>query len=504
MMLASETAILEPAALSTRRRVRRGDEGDGKVVGIVGAGFSGTMAAIHLRHALPPDWVVVLFDRTGRFARGPAYAETGAPHLLNVRSANMSALPDDPGHFERWLASQAGRWPGEVQVTEAGTFASRRLYGRYLRALLYDEMTLSGGRVRLCSDDVTGLDPTPDPTGLDPTGLDPAGTGWRITCASGRTVAAAAVVIASGTLPSSRPCDGVVFHDPWAAGATAGLRPGEPVLIVGTGLTMVDLVLAMHARGFDGPVIALSRRGLVPQRHTPPGPAWPCPPFDERERRSLALLLQALRRRARDAAAQGVDWRAVVDGMRPVTAGLWQGLPRAERSRFLRHLRPYWDAHRHRMAPVVAEAFDGLLARGALRLKRGRVLDIAPHRGPSGNAARVVIQDRGIQDGGESCTEEVVAQRVIYATGIGAGAATDGLVAQLVGTGLARTDPHGMGVEVTSSLQVTRRDGRPAPGLWALGPIVRGVFWECTAVPDVRVQAQAVAGAAARLLATAG
>lgn len=156
MMLASETAILEPVALSTRRRVRRGDEGHGKVVGIVGAGFSGTMAAMHLRRALPSDWVVVPFDRSGRFARGPAYAETGAPHLPNVRSANMSALPDDPGHFERWLASQAGRWPGEAQVTEAGTFASRRLYGRYLRALLYDEMTLSGGRVRLCSDDVVG------------------------------------------------------------------------------------------------------------------------------------------------------------------------------------------------------------------------------------------------------------------------------------------------------------------------------------------------------------
>jgi uncharacterized NAD(P)/FAD-binding protein YdhS len=301
------------------------------------------------------------------------------------------------------------------------------------------------------------------------------------------------VVIASGTLPSSRPCNGVVFHDPWATAATAGLRPGEPVLIVGTGLTMVDLALAMQARGFDGPVIALSRRGLVPTRHTPPGPAWPCPPFDAGERMSLSALLQAVRRRAREAAAQGVDWRAVVDGMRPVTAGLWQDLPQAERSRFLRHLRPYWDAHRHRMAPVVAEAFEGLAARGALRLKRGRVLDITSHPGASGSAARVVIQDRG-----ESCTEEVVAQRVIYATGIGAGAATDGLVAQLAGTGLARTDPHGMGVEVTSSLQVTRRDGSPAPRMWALGPIVRGVFWECTAVPDIRVQAQSVAKEVAR------
>lgn len=101
MMLASETAILKPAALSTRRRMRRGDAGNGKLVGIVGAGFSGITAAIHLRRALPPNWVVVLFDRTGRFARGPAYSEMRAPHLLNVRSANMNALPDDPGHFER-------------------------------------------------------------------------------------------------------------------------------------------------------------------------------------------------------------------------------------------------------------------------------------------------------------------------------------------------------------------------------------------------------------------
>src|SRR3982074_3559380 len=107
-----------------------------RVIAVVGAGFSGTMAAIHLRRALPADHVVYLFDRTGRFARGPAYAQTDAPHLLNVRSVNMSALPDDPSHFEQWLAAQTEAWPAEVQVTEAGTFATRRLYGRYLRALL--------------------------------------------------------------------------------------------------------------------------------------------------------------------------------------------------------------------------------------------------------------------------------------------------------------------------------------------------------------------------------
>ncbi len=475
----TDTAAQEPAALSPPRRVGR-RPGAGKVVAIIGAGFSGTMAAIHLRHALPPDHVVVLFDRTGRFARGPAYAASDAPHLLNVRSVNMSALPDDPGHFERWLGGQAGRWPGEAHATEAGTFASRRLYGRYLRALLYEEMTLSGGRVRLCSDDVLGLAPTED--------------GWRVACASGREVVAAAVVVASGTLPSSRPCDGVVFHDPWAAGATAGLRPGEPVLIVGTGLTMVDLALAMHARGFAGPIIALSRRGLVPQLHAAPGPAWPCPPFTEAEGRSLSALLRGLRRRVREAAGRGVGWRAVIDGMRPATAGLWQGLPQAERDRFLRHLRPYWDIHRHRMAPVVGQAFNDLLTRGVLRLKRGRVMATDLRQGPAGSAVSVTVQDRGT-----CCTDVIAAQRVIYATGVGAGT-SDGLVAGLVAAGLARTDQHGMGLEVTAALQVVGRDGGVSPGLWALGPIVRGVFWECTAVPDIRVQAQTVADAAARQL----
>ncbi len=477
-MLMTDTAIKAPAALSTRRVGRW--PGAGKVIVIIGAGFSGTMAAIHLRHALPPDHAVILFDRAGRFTRGPAYAASEAPHLLNVRSVNMSALADDLGHFERWLAGLAAPWPDEVHTTEAGIFASRRLYGRYLRALLYDEMTRSGGRVRLCSDHVLGLAPAKD--------------GWRVACASGREVAAAAVVIASGNLPSSRPGDGVVFHDPWASGATAGLRPGEPVLIVGTGLTMVDLALAMHARGFDGPIIALSRRGLVPQRHAAPGPAWPCAPSSEEEDQSLSALLRGLRRRVRDAAAQGVGWRAVIDGMRPVTAGLWQGLAQAERDRFLRHLRPYWDIHRHRMAPVVGQAFDGLLSGGVLRLKRGRVMATDVRQGPVGAVASVTIQDRGT-----SCTDAIMAQRVIFATGLGA-AAADGLVAGLVATGLARTDQHGMGLEVTASLQVTGRDGGLSPGIWALGPIVRGVLWECTALPDIRVQAQTVAGAVAKRL----
>ena len=482
--MSMDEAAKVAASGSPSRRVG-GPPGAGRVIAVVGAGFSGTMAAIHLRRALPSDHMVYLFDRTGRFARGPAYARTDAPHLLNVRSVNMSALPDDPSHFERWLAAQTQAWPAEVQVTEAGTFATRRLYGRYLRALLHREMTLSGGRVRLCADEVTHLTPTQ--------------SGWRMQCAR-REVTVDAVVLAAGNTPSGRPSDGVVCYDPWIAAASERLRPDEPVLIVGTGLTMVDLALGMHARGFAGPIIALSRRGLVPQPHAKPGAAWPSlsedPPAG---RTSLVTLLRQVRHEVRKAAHQGVDWRAVIDGLRPVTSMIWQRLPLDQRSSFLRHLRPFWDSHRHRMAPSVAAAYASLVERGVLVLRRGRVRKVVTSDRPQGRVARVEIQGRvttqvrsATQGRGGASTETLVVQRVVYATGVGAAAAEDGLIAGLVASGLARADRHGMGLDVTGTLEVVDRDGRPVPHLWALGPLVRGVFWECTAVPDIRVQAHEI------------
>ena len=480
MTLQTDLAVAMPVKAPPPRRIGSTDDAKQPIVAIIGAGFSGTMAAIHLRQRLPPDYVIYLFDKTGRFARGPAYAATDTPHLLNVRSVNMSAFPDDPGHFERWLANEGAHMAHETVSTEAGRFASRRLYGRYLRALLYQEIEASGGRVRLGADDVIGLSPTAE--------------GWRLRCSSGRELIASGIVLAIGNLPSKQPCDGVVYHDPWTHDATARLRPDEPVLIVGTGLTMIDLALGVRDRGFTGPIIALSRRGLVPQCHAEAGPVWPCPEFSSEERRSLRLLLRRLRTEIDAASRQGIGWRAVIDGLRPATAALWRGMPPAERSRFLRHLRPYWDSHRHRMAPALAAEFAALRAYGDLHIKRGRVQSVTLHDG----AALVVIRDRSA-----GVPESLTVQRVIYATGAGAGAAGDGLIESLVAAGLARTDRHGMGLEVTDTLEIIGDDDTVTPRAWALGPIVQGVFWECTAVPDIRVQARAIAAEVALRLATA-
>ncbi|MGO9817816.1 MAG: FAD/NAD(P)-binding protein [Acidocella sp.] len=452
----------------------------GCCVAVIGGGFSGTMAAIHLRRLLPQEQKVLLIERSGHFARGLAYADTGAAHLLNVRAANMSAFPDDAQHYERWLETVAPHVATEIHRTAAGIFTTRRLYGRYLRATLAEEMKRSGGMVRLVADEVTSLTPAPG--------------GWRLSCRSGKDILAAGAVLACGNLPALRPSDSVAVRNPWSSEALSNLRPDEPVLIIGTGLTMADLVLALHTQGFRGPVFALSRRGKLPHRHEAIGQTWPTSNFTAAERGTTLALLQAVRRQLHTAQAAGISWRAVIDSLRPITAELWHGLNVVERARFLRHLRPYWDIHRHRMAPPAAEIVDALTSSGALRIIRGRIRNI---QYASDHATMTFARH------GSPQAETLQAQRIIFATGLEGTLANTGLPASLLAQGLVRLDQHSLGLEVTESLAVIGADGSPAPNLWALGPLVRGVFWECLAVPDIRVQAERLAQAIAPVISPA-
>jgi uncharacterized NAD(P)/FAD-binding protein YdhS len=438
-------------------------------VAVIGAGFSGTMVALHLAATLPPDRGVLLFERDA-FASGTAYATTNAGHLLNVRAANMSAFPDRPAHFEHWLAQRRDHAAADIRDTAAGAFVSRRLYGAYLTDLLQQAVAGAAGRLAKLPAEIVDLE-----RGAD---------GWRLRAADGRTHAAAGVVLAIGNLPPVAAEHRLHCANPWAPGVTEGLRPDLPVLILGTGLTMVDLALQLAESGFPGPVIALSRRGLPPQRHAPAAP-WPTPALTEAERGSLSRLLARLRAEVRAAQAQGIGWRGVIDSLRPITSDIWAALPAAERERFLRHARPFWDVHRHRLAPPVADRLHAMLDAGFLRIARGRML------GMSFAADRVTAT---IRRRGAAGTERLDVQRVIRATGLRTAADGDSrLVRALCGRGLARLDAGALGLDVTERLEVRDGSGDIAPGLWALGPIVRGVVWECIAVPDIRVQAAAVA-----------
>jgi uncharacterized NAD(P)/FAD-binding protein YdhS len=440
-------------------------------IAVIGAGFSGTIAALHLLRRLPTDQPVLLCERAPEFARGVAYATGENEHLLNVRAANMSALVDEPQHFADWLQRRPNR--AGLHDTDAGTFASRGLYGQYLRSILDFAMRETAGhaQLRLMPDDVVDIVAAPDGA-------------FELVCAGGARLEVAGVVLAVGNLPPEENPDPRICANPWGEKAWQPLSGDLPVLIVGTGLTMVDMVLAIRRRGFGGRIIAMSRGGLLPSRHAPSG-TWPTPHLTMAEEQSLPLLMARLRDEAFAAAEQGIDWRAVIDSMRPITANLWARLPNAERRRFLRHARRYWDVHRHRMAPPHADELDSMQKDGTLTVLAGRIRALEP----APDAMQVRYQPRGAP-----AELTLPVQRVIMASGLEHIDRTrDPLMQRLLDRGLIRVDREGLGLDVTDGLNVIRGDGTPAERIWALGPIVRGVFWECVAVPDIRVQASHVA-----------
>ncbi|TGD95834.1 FAD/NAD(P)-binding protein [Methylobacterium nonmethylotrophicum] len=436
-------------------------------IAVIGAGFSGTMAALHLSRLLP-ERPVLLCEKSGAFARGLAYATACPDHLLNVRATNMSAFPDRPDHFSRWLESCPVDGVAWTRSTPAGLFAARGLYGRYLTDLLLAALSAPGQAPRLMLENDEVVD------------LAPADEGFCLTLAAGRRRMVAGAILACGNLRAPPGPRSRYAVDPWDGSPLDDLRPDLPLLIVGTGLTMVDAVAALRQRGFAGPILAVSRRGLLPQVHAATVP-WPAPDVPAAARGSLTRLLRVVRDEVRRAAAAGVDWRSVIDALRGASIDLWRGLPLAEQRRFLRHVRAFWDVHRHRMAPPAAEIIGRELAGGGLTLMRARVVAVEDQAGQ----ARVTLRARGAAE-----LQTVEVQRIIDASGVARVADTeDLLLRRLMGRGLIRPDVLGLGLSVADDLAVVDQRGDASRPLWTLGPLLRGTLWECTAVPDIRGQA---------------
>jgi uncharacterized NAD(P)/FAD-binding protein YdhS len=450
----------------------------GPRVAIIGAGFTGSLLAVHLLD-LARDASVLLFDGTGQFGRGLAYATANADHLLNVRSSNMSALPDKPGHFIDWLVAAAP--PGRPLEAEhvAHEFVSRGRYGDYIASLL-DEAAGSVGQPRLhrCPTDVVELIEQPSRVMLK--------------TADGRTLGVDFAMLCIGNFAPALPRvngqaigdDPRYLGDPWDFERLAMIEPDAAVLVLGTGLTMVDLVLTLAARGHRGPILALSRRGLLPHVHAP---TTPYPDFlgISPAPATAAGLLRRIRSEIEHATAGGATWRSVFDAVRPHVQRLWQILPEDERARFLRHLRPFWDIHRHRMAPSVAERIAALRCRGRLEIGAGRLREIDAQA--NGIAALVDLKGGG--------QRRIAADWLINCSGPQGDFARirEPLIRHLLKTGTARPDPLRLGLEVGANLALVRHDGTAARRLFALGPPTRGVFWEITAVPDIRNQCRTFA-----------
>jgi uncharacterized NAD(P)/FAD-binding protein YdhS len=433
-------------------------------VAIIGAGFSGALLAVHLLERIRPEDTIYLIERRSGFGRGLAYSTGNPNHLLNVRAGNMSAFPDDPRHFIRWLEERA-RDAGALKPT-ADSFVSRRLYGQYIQNLLSDELWKKRRSASLClvPDEAVALSSTDD--------------GVIVSLAAGNQYEVDVAVIATGNLSPDRSV-GAYVGDPWARDACEGLSPTAPVLLIGSGLTMVDLVVSLLDNGHRGPVYALSRRGLLPHTHVPTAPIEIASQHLPRTT-SLLRLLSWLRAEARKAEAAGQTWHALVDGVRPFVPDLWRVLPLEERRRFLRHVRPYWDIHRHRLAPDVNRNIAAARDSGQLSVIAGRIVSINPE------SHRVVISYR---QRASDFIETLEVARAINRSGPETNyeACRDPLLQGLLASGVVRPDALRLGLDVTETGQLIARNGNVSNRLFALGPVTRGLFWEVVAVPDIRM-----------------
>jgi len=456
-------------------------------IAIVGAGFSGTLLALHLLRRCPPPVRLVLIERNSQFGRGLAYSTGNASHILNVPAGRMSAFHDRPTDFLEWLRGRAAPdQPAEPVTPES--FVPRQVFGTYIRALLNDEIKRSGReRLELVRGQVIGIDRASRPLVL--------------TLDRDRSVEADLVVLAAGNFPPEpMPVDNPAFYDtpfyrpdPWAANALTGLTANDPVLLIGTGLTTVDAVISLLDQGHTGPIHALSRRGLLPRRHEAvPRPPPEHAPFPT----SPTELTRFLRRETRRANAEGSGWQPIVDELRPFTVDVWQSMSLTDRRRFLRHLRPWWDVHRHRMAGQVADRIDAAGASGQLRISVGRVRDYIV------GDSQVEVQFR---PRGQDTLRSLHVARVVNCSGPGADydRIQEPLIRTLLADGVVRPDTLRLGLDVTASCALFDRDGAISRRLFAVGPVTKGTFLEMSAVPDIRRQTELLAEYLAGLVKTA-
>jgi len=456
------------------------------VVALIGGGYSGSIAAAHLvRKATQSNTPLhlVIIDRQASLSEGVAYRTADTRHLLNVPISRMSAWPDQPNDLLVWASHREA-------TLGPYSFLPRRTYGEYLRSTLLDTLQQAGPLVSV------------EIRQTEADAVKRSGARrWQIHCDPSPVIDADAVLLATGHQP---PADPLKKHwqgaktryieNPWPLPTLDIIRSDESVCVLGTGLTAIDMLQSLGSSTRLAPVLALSRRGLIPATHAPQqlAPIDPSPwlmPLLHLGPLTTRSLTRHIRVAARAAESAGHDWRQALDGLRPHLSTRWQALSTPERRRFLRHVRAFWDVKRHRLAPKLGEEVVKTMQSGLLRVVSGRV--ISAH----GEAKGVTLT---IRRRGQRTDERMRFDWVINCTGPTAGTGLSASVTSLIQAGYLEEDPCGIGV-LSAPDGMALANGSTSSDLAVIGPLRKADLWESIAVPELRVQARQTADA---LLAT--
>lgn len=455
----------------------------GPTVAVVGMGFSGTAVAVHLARGLPRGSRLLLLEQGGLWARGLAYGSSCSSHWLNVPAGRLGLDPTHEAGFLEWLSAHQ---PGH----QGGDFVPRDRLGDYLAHELDTALLLARRR---------GVQVQRQGTQVRE--MTREGGRWLLHLSDGSLREAAQVVLATGhgapqapRLPDVSWGEPGVWANPWAAGVLDGLPEQAELLILGTGLTAIDMVTALQDRGHTGRIHLLSRRGQLSRAHRalearPPAGNWPW--SQPGQINTPRQLLRQIRTRVAEAANQGHDWRDVMASLRSSTPALWESLGPRGQSQFLRHLVSWWDVHRHRMAPGIARRIEAQIASRQLSVAAGRLTAVARE---AGGTLRVTWQPR--QQGLHAeAPQSLRVAAILNCTGHSTSLlrAPHPLLQSLQETGWLSADALDLGLRVNDQFHPIGRDNRPAPQLRYVGPMLKARWWEAVAIPELRVHALAAA-----------
>ena len=447
---------------------------------IIGGGLSGTMLAVQLLR-LPGRRQILVIEPRAELGRGEAYSAVELGHTLNGNAARMSVDPDNPDDLTQWLTEHiaAGGWPesAEQAVPISELFPPRGLFGVYAQQRLAEAKARSASTVEHVRAEVIDVQVDADST--------------LLTLDNGQRLRGNFAVLATGMFPAARTpqthSSGVnaAAVDPWDVATMRRMDPRSTVLIIGSGLTMVDAVVSLEQAGHRGPIEIFSRHGLLPHVRRQP-PAWDDFLAADPALRSPRQLLRELRRQCTIAQAQGIDWQAPLDTVRAHIGRLWSQASEREKRQFVRHVRPWWESHHHRSPPLSAQLVARLHEEGRLRIRAASFKGLVPAQ----SGVTIAVRQRG-----EQTLTQVTGAALINSSGIEYDwrRVARPLPQQLLKRGLIQPGPLALGIAADASGAVLDAQGQVSARLFAMGPPLRGMWWESTAVTDVALQAKALA-----------
>lgn len=441
-----------------------------KTIAIIGGGLSGILTAIQLLEK-SKDISVKIINSGQPIGLGVAYSTTDTSHLLNVPAGKMSAFPDNQKHFTDWLIAH-GHSAEQIEKQ----FFPRFVYGEYLSELV--AALKQNKQVEIIN--AKAID------------LQKQDSSYSILLNNDKSVFADKTVLALGNfLPATPKSESQSFFEspnyfknPWNTDYLKNIQPNQNILIIGTGLTMVDCVLSLKNIGVKGKLYVVSPRGYTPAPH---GKKEIYPDFySEVKGKTLLEIVQIVRKHLKIAESKNSSWIGVIDSLRPHVQKLWIALSPKDKQQFISHIRHIWGLARHRLPLSVYTELSNLKVSNQLEIIGGRIIYIQEE----GDGIYATIQLRG-----SSIKRKLNITRVINCTGPQNNykELKDPFIQNLLTKKIIIPSEQKMGINTSLTGRVLSQDGKPSDDIYAIGSLLRGVLWETTAVPEISVQAEQIA-----------